>query len=156
MVKRHLKAKIWEFVIVVVIILLVLYRFAWLYNYVPAEYLPNALLVDSYDKIKALLIEESTQNTIPGHLSGSILNILDSYEKSIRDMSSKYRLEQATAERCNESAVFRFFMYMGEDANPNCTENNLQVNKAGQGLNNQVKPDDKATQDLNNQAKPAN
>lgn len=140
MVKRYSKAQIWEFVIIVTIILLVVYRWAWLYDYVPDQYQPSTLISEGYDELKGFLVEEAAAHTVPGQVAGTIVNSLDSAEKYVRNISSKYRLEEATAKRCNENSVFRFFMYMGEEANPNCTESNLQLKAATQEISNDAHP----------------
>jgi hypothetical protein len=140
LVKRYSKAQVWEFVIIVTIILLVVYRWAWLYDYVPDQYQPSTLISAGYDRIKVFLVEEAAQKTVPGKIAGSMVNSLDSFEKYIRDINTKYRLEEATAKRCEENTVFRFFMHMGEDANPSCSESNLQLKAATQEINNEARP----------------
>lgn len=140
MVKRYSKAQVWEFVIIVTIILLVVYRWAWLYDYVPEQYQPSTLISQGYDEVKGFLVEEATAHTMVGQIAGSIVNSLDSAEKYVRDIASKYRLEESTAKRCNENSIFRFFMYMGEEANPNCTESNLKLKAATQEISNEAHP----------------
>ncbi len=138
MVKRYSKAQVWEFIIIVSIILLVVYRAAWLYDYVPDQYLPSTLIFNGYREVKGLLIEESLSPTVTGHIATSVVNTLNSYEKYIRDAGSKYRIEEATAERCQENAIFRYFMHMGEDASQKCTENNLQLKNAVENINSEA------------------
>lgn len=140
LVKRYSKAQVWEFIIIVAIILLVLYRWAWLYDYVPDRYLPSTLISSGYSGVKNFLIEESLSPTVPGHVAESVVATLDSYEKYIKDVDSKYRLEEATAERCQENVLFRYFMHIGEDASQKCTESNLQLQRAVEEINNDAHP----------------
>lgn len=140
MVRRYSKAQVWEFVIIVTIILLVVYRWAWLYDYVPDQYQPSTLISKGYDGLKGYLVEEAAAHTVTGQAAGTIVNSLDSAEKYVRDLDSKYRLEEATSERCQENSIFRFFMYMGEDANPKCIDSNLQLKNAVQEINNEANP----------------
>jgi hypothetical protein len=140
LVKRYSKAQVWEFVIIVTIILVVVYRWAWLYDYVPDEYQPSTLMSNGYDEMKGFLVEEAANHTIPGNIAGSIVTSLDSAEKYVREINTKYRLEEATAERCKENTIFRFFMYMGEAANPNCSESNLKLKEATKEISNEARP----------------
>jgi len=140
LVKRYSKAQVWEFLIIVTIILLVVYRWAWLYDYVPDQYQPSTLISKGYDGLKGYLVAEAAAHSAIGPVAGTIVNSLDSAEKYVRDIDSKYRLEEATAERCKENSIFRFFMYMGENANPSCTEGNLQLKAATQEISNEAHP----------------
>ncbi len=140
LVKRYSKAQVWEFLIIVTIILLVVYRWAWLYDYVPDQYMPSTLMAKAYDQTKGFLVEEASRNTIPGHIAGSLVNSLDGAEKFVRDVDSKYRLEESTSQRCNENGIFRFFMYMGEDSNQHCTEGNLKLKAETQKISNEARP----------------
>ena len=140
MVKRYSKAQIWEFVIIVSIILLVVYRWAWLYDYVPDQYLPSTIFSKGYDGVKSFLVDEAADHTVTGRIAGSVVSSLDSVEKYIRDIDTKYRLEEATSDRCKENSIFRFFMYMGDEANPNCAEGNLKLKAATQEISNEAHP----------------
>lgn len=151
LVKRYSKAQVWEFVIIVTIILIVLYRWAWLYDYIPAQYQPSTLISNGYDNVKIFFVEEAADHTVLGNISGAIVTSLDNAEKYIREVHTKYRLEEATAAKCQENGIFRFFMNMGEPADPNCLESNLKLKSATDELHKEAQPAQSST----NNAAPA-
>jgi hypothetical protein len=129
-VRRYTKQQLWEIFIVVAIIVLVGYRLALVYDFVPDQYQPSTILDDVYDGIKQGLAAEAQQNNMVGHSAQWSLNELKEFEKYRRNKQRNYEMAEKIAARCKENMLFRFFMFMGDEDNQNCSEQNMQLEHA--------------------------
>lgn len=136
----------WEIGIISTIVLIIIYRVALVYGYIPPQYHPSVLLDDVYVATKVELKEVQNAHNVFSDAAAWSLQRLDSMEKYMKE--KKKRMEQAEiiAKRCNENSLFRFFMYMGDEDNTSCSEKNMVVNNAVKDINADTKkPDTNAT-----------
>ncbi|HSX20755.1 MAG TPA: hypothetical protein VLG38_06525 [Gammaproteobacteria bacterium] len=133
---RFTKQKIWEFVIVVTIILIVLYRLALVYDLVPVPYQPVSILASGYELIKKDLQEEAAQPGTLGDSAKWAVTHLDAMEKTMHERQAVYEQTQAAAAKCKENAIFRFFMNMGEEDSTVCSERDLILKNASKDITN--------------------
>lgn len=153
MVKRYSRGQIWEFIIVVSIILIVLYRFLLVYDFVPDAYQPSTIIYNIYDTFKYGLSVESSKNDILGHSAKWLLDEIKAIEKYMREQDERYKRTEEVAKRCQENLLFRYFMYLGDEDNPSCTESNLGLKHAVNEIYNRPDtPETPATTSESNQS----
>ncbi len=146
--KKLTRQQYWEIIIVGIILFIVAYRVALVYDYIPDEYHPSVLADDVYHVIKsetqAVAADESSAFREPAQWSLEQMNAAEVY---VQEKKMRFARAEAVAKRCNENMIFRFFMYMGDADNQECTQKNLIVNNAIDQIHEDTKkPDQQNTQ----------
>ncbi len=137
MARRRLsRSQILEFLIVVGIILFSLYRVALAYDYVPYAYQPQVIGDKIYQQSKIWLVEVEAENNFLGHAARAIVKQMTRIEAYFLAQSERYRQINEIAKRCNENIIYRYFMFMGDLTNPNCSESNIGLKNAIGDVNN--------------------
>lgn len=140
MAKKLTRQQYWEVIIVVTILLIIAYRVALVYDYIPEEYHPSVLADDVYQNMKSELkgVAADQSNAFSDSAQWSVER-LDAIEVYLQERKLRYERAEEVSKRCNENMIFRFFMYMGDEDNPNCTEKNLVIENATKDINEQAK-----------------
>lgn len=128
---KYSSGQYWEFGIITTIVLIVLYRLALVYDYIPDEYRPSALFGDIYRNTKQALIVEAQENSTLGKISKNIVAKLNAMEEDIRLEEERSAREAKIAAECDENPIFRFFMHLGEESE-GCTQRNMKLKQATQ------------------------
>jgi len=134
--RRYTRAQVWEATIVLIIIAIVLYRLALVYDYVPREYQPSNMADKLYSDVKANLAAKSNSQSFGGQLASGTLDKLLAIETYVKKQQEHYRISQEASERCQENMIFRYFMFMGDETNPNCSPQNMRLEEAVKEINN--------------------
>lgn len=130
MSKRLTRQQYWEIIIVVVLLLVVTYRVALVYDYIPEEYQPSVVLGEAYVEFKKGLQMDVNEQGMFSDGAKWTLDRLDALEKYFYNQKLRYARAKMISERCQENMIFRFFMYLGDEENPNCTKSNLVLENA--------------------------
>jgi hypothetical protein len=135
-VVKHLRSKIWETLIITGIILIVIYRLALVYDYVPEAYWPSTILSNSYKGFKVVLLDEESSPSALGQAAHYVLIQLKEAEDYVKKQQTDYEIAEKTAERCHENMLFRYFNFIGDEANTGCSEQNMKLNEAIKDIDN--------------------
>lgn len=127
---RHSSSQIWEVIIISTIVLVIVYRFALVYDFIPERFWPSTIFNKGYTSFKTLLKEEEKSPSALGQTAHYILEKLNSTEKYIREQREAYERADAAAQRCGENLLFRYFMFMGDEQNTSCSERDLKLKEA--------------------------
>lgn len=123
-----------EVIVIVTIILIVLYRMALAYDFIPEKYQPSAIASELYVDFKKRLKVEAALKGSTSDLAQKTLDKLNAIEKYMHERSIAARKAEMLADRCQENSIFRFFMYMGDQDEASCTTANLRTQQAVQEL----------------------
>lgn len=137
---KYNKQQIWEAIIIIAIILFFTYRLALAYDYIPYEYQPSIIISENYTQIKTGLLIESEQEGWLGYVAKSTLDTINAIETYVKNKKDSYAKAEEVATRCHENMIFRFFMFMGDEDNQNCTEQNILLENAVKGINASSNP----------------
>ncbi len=139
MVKRKIKKHhFWEIVIVSIILLIIIYRVALAYGYVPEEYRPSVVMGEAYVGFKKDLRHEvSTQGSFRYPAKWTLDN-LEASEDYINKRKLRWAQNQEAAERCDENIIFRYFMYIGREDNMECTQQRTVLHEETRKINESV------------------
>jgi len=129
--------EICEIVITVIIVVTISYRVAVVYDWIPADSQPVAVIKNQYKQLKIAMFEESRKPTLLGKTTYFILSTARSIEKYFDEKEKKDKLEEQTIASCQENGIFRFFMGMGSNNSGQCIPRDNFVDKAVQGNINQ-------------------
>ncbi len=136
--RRYSRAQIWEFTIVLVFIVVMTYRYALVYDFVPDQYQPSTIFYNVYDTLKDKLKALAAEHDTMGEIAQSTLEHLKLVELKIKAQQQKAQRQQQIAEKCKENMFFRFFM--GDLDSPNCMDQNQRLQAAMQDLDKAATP----------------
>lgn len=103
---------------------------ALVYDFVPEEYQPSSIAYSSFVYVRDAMRDEAQQPTTMGHIAASIHEQMVSTENYFKTAGARFKAREETAKRCNENALFRYIMYIGDEDNPNCSEQNMRLKAA--------------------------
>ena len=115
--RKFSRQQTWEIIIVSIILVIIIYRVALAYGYVPEEYRPSVVLGEAYAEFKVDLKAEVDAQGSFRYPAKWTLERLKGIEEYLAKRKLYYEKAERTAERCNENMLFRYFMYMGDEDN---------------------------------------
>lgn len=141
--QRFIRFRPLEITIVVFFIIVIIYRLALVYDFVPDSFQPGTVLQEVYADVKQDLLTLVAQDTVTGHAAKWTLNRMIAWEKYFHMKKIRYIRAKAAAERCQENMLFRYFMFMGEEDNSQCSERNMMLQEQTKQIFDSTKPVDK-------------
>lgn len=127
---RHSRSQVWEAIIIATIVLVIVYRFALVYDFIPERFWPSTIFMKGYTNFKALLTEEEKSPSTLGQTAHYVLEKLNSTEQYLKEQREAYERADAAAQRCGENLIFRYFMFMGDEKNTGCAERDMKLKEA--------------------------
>lgn len=99
----------------IILVGIVLYRAALVYDLLPEKYRPEGVAKEQYEEFKTVLLERSIKQDAMGKLSKISLDVIINVERYYINWKKK-RDEKARRElECEDESAYKFFMGWGKD-----------------------------------------
>lgn len=109
-------------------LLVALYRLAVVFELIPPEWRPEGVILLEYHEAKIFLAKKASGTGMLASMSKGLLHSINGIEQQIKERKAAMDRSDEVAKRCNENQVFRFFMTVGQDQDPNkCVKQNMRV-----------------------------
>lgn len=118
-----------QLLLAVVIVVFVLYRVALLFDVIPEDFSPSGFVHHEYKSFKMSLAEGTGEPGVRGKVAKIMLKNIERIEGYYTAENNMTEEERRIAAACDESALYRFFMFLGGDKGENsaCIANEAQI-----------------------------